>query len=126
MSNRGRQNVASFLTKDLRIDWRLGAEWFEALLLDYDVASNWGNWTYAAGVGDDPRQDRHFNVVKQGKTYDEDGEYARTWIPELRGVPGSRVYEPHLLSPAQLAGTLTPLPRLLPFHASFPSTPLSV
>ena len=50
MSNRGRQNVASFLVKDLGLDWRLGAEWFESLLLDHDVCSNYGNWNYAAGM----------------------------------------------------------------------------
>ena len=49
MSNRGRQNVASFLVKDLGLDWRLGAEWFESQLLDHDVCSNYGNWNYAAG-----------------------------------------------------------------------------
>lgn len=50
MSNRGRQNVASFLVKDLHLDWRLGAEWFESLLLDHDVCSNYGNWNYVAGT----------------------------------------------------------------------------
>jgi deoxyribodipyrimidine photo-lyase len=50
MSNRGRQNVASFLTKDLKVDWRLGAEWFESLLVDHDAASNYGNWLYIAGL----------------------------------------------------------------------------
>jgi deoxyribodipyrimidine photo-lyase len=50
MSNRGRQNVASFLVKDLHLDWRLGAEWFESLLLDHDVTSNYGNWNYVAGI----------------------------------------------------------------------------
>ena len=50
MSNRGRQNVASFLVKDLGLDWRLGAEWFESQLLDHDVCSNYGNWNYAAGL----------------------------------------------------------------------------
>ena len=50
MSNRGRQNVASFLVKDLGLDWRLGAEWFESQLLDHDVCSNYGNWNYAAGM----------------------------------------------------------------------------
>jgi deoxyribodipyrimidine photo-lyase len=55
MSNRGRQNVASFFTKDLGCDWRIGAEYFESTLLDYDVGCNWGNWNYVAGVGPDPR-----------------------------------------------------------------------
>eukprot|EP00741_Cyanophora_paradoxa_P017607 tig00021012_g17007.t1 len=65
MSNRGRQNVASFLVKDLHVDWRRGAEYFERQLIDYDPCSNWGNWQYVAGVGNDPREDRYFNVVKQ-------------------------------------------------------------
>ncbi|TRY85533.1 hypothetical protein DNTS_033065 [Danionella cerebrum] len=70
MSNRGRQNVASFLTKDLGLDWRLGAEWFEYLLVDHDVCSNYGNWLYSAGIGNDPREDRKFNMIKQGLDYD--------------------------------------------------------
>jgi deoxyribodipyrimidine photo-lyase len=74
MSNRGRQNVASLLTKDLYYDWRLGAEWFEAQLIDYDPASNYGNWQYVAGVGNDPRSSRQFNPIKQAKDYDKEGE----------------------------------------------------
>lgn len=64
-SNRLRQNVASFLAKHLEIDWRIGAEWYESLLCDYDLSSNWGNWQYNAGVGNDPREARVFNPVKQ-------------------------------------------------------------
>ncbi len=94
MSNRGRQNVASFLAKDLNVDWRFGAEWFESQLIDYDVCSNWGNWAYVAGVGNDPRQDRRFNVVKQAYDYDPNGDYVRTWIPELAHVPDASVHEP--------------------------------
>ncbi|MBI1322859.1 DASH family cryptochrome [bacterium] len=94
MSNRGRQNVASFLAKDLNIDWRFGAEWFESQLIDYDVCANWGNWSYVAGVGNDPRQDRRFNVVKQAHDYDPRGEYVRTWLPELALVPDPYVHEP--------------------------------
>lgn len=94
MSNRGRQNVASFLAKDLNIDWRFGAEWFESQLIDYDVCSNWGNWSYVAGVGNDPRQDRRFNVVKQAHDYDPKGEYVRTWLPELAHIPDAFVHEP--------------------------------
>lgn len=109
MSNRGRQNVASFLTKDLGLDWRMGAEWFEHLLVgvvaevesqpelqgwaqllicrtilnilvclnsyfplkvDHDVCSNYGNWLYSAGIGNDPRENRKFNMIKQGLDYD--------------------------------------------------------
>ncbi|KXS97947.1 hypothetical protein AC578_3395 [Pseudocercospora eumusae] len=86
-SNRARQNVASYLSKHLGIDWRIGAEWYEQNLIDYDVSSNWGNWQYVAGVGNDPRGDaRVFNPVKQAVDYDTNGEYCRTWIPELRDV----------------------------------------
>lgn len=86
-SNRARQNVASYLSKHLGIDWRIGAEWYESQLVDYDVHSNWGNWQYVAGVGNDPRGDaRVFNPVKQAVDYDKNGEYVRTWVPELRNV----------------------------------------
>jgi deoxyribodipyrimidine photo-lyase len=83
MSNRGRQNVASFLTKDLFVDWRMGAEFFESMLLDYDTCSNYGNWLYVAGVGTDPREDRYFNVIKQATMYDPKQEYVKHWLPEL-------------------------------------------
>ncbi|KAK4461374.1 DASH family cryptochrome [Cladorrhinum samala] len=84
-SNRARQNVASFLAKHLGIDWRYGAEWYEMLLVDYDVSSNWANWQYVAGVGNDPRGDfRIFNPVKQAFDYDKNGDYVRAWVPELR------------------------------------------
>ncbi len=80
-SNRARQNVASFLTKNLGIDWRAGAEWFESFLVDYDVASNWGNWCYAAGVGNDARGFRFFNIASQAERYDPEGAFVRHWRP---------------------------------------------
>lgn len=83
MSNRGRQNVASFLTKELGIDWRMGAEYFEFRLIDYDVASNYGNWMYLAGVGNDPR-DRSFNTLLQAKRYDPKDAFVKLWMPELK------------------------------------------
>ena len=79
MSNRGRQNVASFWAKELRQDWRLGAAWFEYLLLDYDVHSNWGNWMYNSGVGND-RRDRKFNPNLQAERYDPSGTFRRMWL----------------------------------------------
>ncbi|RYC65591.1 hypothetical protein CHU98_g671 [Xylaria longipes] len=86
-SNRARQNVGSFLAKHLNIDWRYGAEWYEFMLVDYDVNSNWSNWQYVAGVGNDPRGEaRIFNPVKQAFDYDKDGEYVRCWVPEIRKV----------------------------------------
>lgn len=86
-SNRARQNVASFLAKHLGIDWRYGAEWYEMLLIDYDVSSNWANWQYVSGVGNDPRGElRIFNPVKQAFDYDKEGKYVRAWVPELAGL----------------------------------------
>ncbi len=93
LSNRARQNVASFLAKTLGLDWRLGAAWFEATLVDYDPASNWGNWQYAAGVGTDPR-DRVFDVVKQAFDYDPEGDYVRRFVPELAALEGGEVHLP--------------------------------
>lgn len=93
-SNRGRQNVASFLVKNLGIDWRAGAEWFESQLIDFDVCSNWGNWAYVAGVGNDPRQDRYFHVIKQAGDYDPNGKYVRTWLPELESLSSELIHEP--------------------------------
>jgi deoxyribodipyrimidine photo-lyase len=98
MSNRGRQNVASFLVKDLQIDWRWGAAWFESQLIDYDVCSNWGNWLYVAGVGNDPRENRYFNILKQATNYDPKGEYVKHWLPELSDVPADRVHSVGLLN----------------------------
>lgn len=88
-SNRTRQNIASFLAKHLHIDWRLGAEWYESMLVDYDCASNWGNWAYVAGVGNDPREGgegRVFNPVKQASDYDPHGDYIKAWVEETRGT----------------------------------------
>ena len=94
MSNRGRQNVASFLVHDLNINWRIGAEYFESLLLDYDPCSNYGNWNYVSGVGNDPREDRYFNVIKQAQRYDPEGAYIKTWLPELKALPIHTLFDP--------------------------------
>lgn len=80
MSNRGRQNVASYLCNDLKLDWRYGAAYFEQQLIDYDVSSNWGNWAYLAGVGNDPRGNRYFNIDKQAQDYDRDKSYRKLWL----------------------------------------------
>ena len=84
LSNRGRQIVASSLVNELQLDWRYGAAYFEQQLLDYDVASNWGNWQYIAGVGADPRGGRHFNLAKQTEIYDAKGEYRAKWGASAR------------------------------------------
>ena len=101
MSNRGRQNVASFLTKNLGVDWRWGAEWFESLLIDYDVCSNWGNWNYTAGVGNDARGFRYFNIPKQSKDYDPNGDYVKHWLPALVNLPANKVHSPWKLQPVE-------------------------
>ncbi len=81
MSNRGRQNVASYWSREMGQDWRSGAAYFESLLIDYDVHSNWGNWMYHSGVGNDPR-DRKFNIKRQAEHYDPNGEYQRYWLQQ--------------------------------------------
>jgi deoxyribodipyrimidine photo-lyase len=98
MSNRGRQNVASFLTKNLGINWQIGAEWFESLLIDYDVCSNWLNWNYTAGVGNDARGFRYFNIPKQSQDYDPQGDYLRHWLEELKSILGNKIHQPEKLS----------------------------
>eukprot|EP01138_Halocafeteria_seosinensis_P010121 gb/GECG01010335.1/.p1 GENE.gb/GECG01010335.1/~~gb/GECG01010335.1/.p1 ORF type:complete len:484 (+),score=51.91 gb/GECG01010335.1/:1-1452(+) len=94
MSNRGRQIVASFFVKDMEQDWRIGAAWFESLLLDHDPTSNYGNWTYVAGVGADPRENRYFLVPKQSSKFDKNADYIRVWVPEVASWPLSSVHNP--------------------------------
>jgi deoxyribodipyrimidine photo-lyase len=79
LSNRMRQNLASYLINDLNCDWRAGAAWFETHLIDFDVYSNQGNWLYLSGRGTDPRGGRRFNPDKQAKDYDPDGSYQKLW-----------------------------------------------
>ena len=79
MSNRGRQNVASYFAKEMKMDWRIGAAYFESLLLDYDVHSNYGNWMYVSGVGNDPR-DRKFDVQWQAERYDPNRKFQNLWL----------------------------------------------
>ncbi len=93
MSNRGRQNVASFLANNLRLDWRKGAAYFETQLVDYDPCSNYGNWAYIAGVGNDSR-DRYFNIIKQARRYDPEAAYVKHWLPILDPLPPEYAHEP--------------------------------
>ena len=93
MSNRGRQLVASCLVNELNLDWRYGAAYFEQLLIDYDVASNWGNWQYLAGVGADPRGKRRFDLNKQTRMYDPDGEFIARWGGQEAVAPIDNVDE---------------------------------
>lgn len=94
LSNRGRLNVASFLVNDLKVNWQMGAEYFESMLIDYDVASNWGNWNYLAGISKDPHDDLSCNVLSQARRFDPDGEYVKRWLPEMADLPANKIHEP--------------------------------
>ncbi len=98
MSNRARQNAASFLINDLNVNWQMGAEYFETLLIDYDVCSNWGNWNYLAGLVNDSREGKCYNVINQAKKYDPKGLFVKKWIPTLANIPADKVHQPYLLS----------------------------
>lgn len=98
MHNRVRMIVASFLVKDLHLEWQLGASWFEELLSDFDPASNAHGWQWTAGCGTDASPYyRVFNPILQGYKFDPDGNYVRKYIPELRHLTGPEVHEPWLL-----------------------------
>jgi deoxyribodipyrimidine photo-lyase len=99
MHNRARMVVASFLVKDLGIDWREGARHFFDLLLDGDVAQNVGNWQWVAGTGVDTRPNRVYNPTAQLRKLDPEGNYVRRYVPELAGVPADRIAAPGVLAP---------------------------
>ncbi|MER8014845.1 cryptochrome/photolyase family protein [Streptomyces griseoluteus] len=98
MHNRGRLLTASFLTKTLYVDWRVGARHFLDLLVDGDVANNQLNWQWTAGTGTDTRPNRVLNPTAQARRYDPDGAYVRRWVEELAHVEGAAVHEPWKLS----------------------------
>ncbi len=99
MHNRARMIVASFLTKDLHIDWQLGEAHFMEHLLDGDLGSNNGGWQWVAGTGTDPHDfTRVFNPSLQQDRFDPDGRYVRRWCPELAGVPDKRLAKPWEMS----------------------------
>ncbi len=101
-SKRGRLNAASFLVKDLQVDWTRGAAYYEEKLIDYSPASNWGNWAIVAGVGNDPRENRVVNVIKQAGEADPKGQFVKLWVPELSAVPGKQIHTPFFLSEEEL------------------------
>ena len=102
LHNRARMIVASFLTKDLLIDWRKGERYFMQQLIDGDSASNVGGWQWAAGVGADAQPFfRVFNPTLQGLRFDPHGKFVRQWLPELEQVPAEYIHEPWKMNPAQ-------------------------
>jgi deoxyribodipyrimidine photo-lyase len=95
MHNRVRMIAASFLIKDLLIDWREGEKWFWDTLVDADIANNSASWQWVAGSGADAAPYfRIFNPVLQGEKFDPDGTYIRKWCPELRDLPGGVIHQP--------------------------------
>ena len=104
MHNRARMVVASFLTKDLLCDWRLGEKYFMQKLIDGDLAPNNGGWQWAAGTGTDAQPYfRIFNPSSQGEKFDPDGAYVKKWLPELKRIPAKFVHKPWELSAAEQA-----------------------
>jgi deoxyribodipyrimidine photo-lyase len=101
MHNRARMIAASFLTKDLYLNWRWGADHFWDLLSDGEVANNAGNWQWVAGTGNDTRPNRVFNPLRQAHRFDPDGEYVRRYLPELEEIEGRAVHEPWRLPARQ-------------------------
>ena len=95
--NRARMAVASFLAKDLYVDWRAGARHFWDLLSDGEIANNAGNWQWVAGTGNDTRPNRVLNPVRQAERFDPEGEYVRRYVPELRSVRGRDIFRPWLI-----------------------------
>jgi len=96
MHNRLRMIVASFLTKDLHIHWRLGEDYFMSQLIDGDLAANNGGWQWAAGTGADAAPYfRVFNPTTQGQRFDPEGDFIRTWVAELADIPAAYVHQPH-------------------------------
>lgn len=114
MHNRARLVVASFLVKDLGIDWRKGARHFFDLLLDGDMAQNIGNWQWVAGTGNDTKPYRRFNPIRQAHRFDPQGDYVRRYVPELAGVEGKAVHEPWTLPETRRNQLDYPPPLTLP------------
>jgi deoxyribodipyrimidine photo-lyase len=103
MHNRVRMIVASFLTKDLLIDWRFGASWFLDTLVDADLASNSASWQWVAGCGADAAPYfRIFNPILQGEKFDPEGAYVKQWVPELKSVPVQWIHKPWMATQDKL------------------------
>lgn len=108
--NRVRMIVASFLVKDLHLEWQRGADWFENWLTDFDPASNAHGWQWTAGCGTDASPYyRVFNPILQGLKFDPNGDYVRKYVPELRHIEGSAVHEPWLLVDGLAKGYPAPI-----------------
>ena len=118
MHNRVRMATASFLVKDLHLDWRRGARWFMQHLIDADIASNQHGWQWTAGTGTDAAPYfRVFNPVSQGTKFDADGTYVRRYVPELAGLPDSEIQEPWKAGGGGMFGGVDGYPAPIVDHA---------
>jgi deoxyribodipyrimidine photo-lyase len=118
MHNRVRMIVASFLTKDLMLDWRAGYAWFREKLADHDTANDNGGWQWAASTGTDAQPYfRIFNPMTQGERYDPDAEYIRRYVPELEGVPAEQIHDWHELTALQRRRTAPEYPEPVVDHS---------
>lgn len=105
MHNRLRMLTASFLSKHLLLDWRLGEKHFMLSLIDGDFASNNGGWGFSASTGVDPQPYfRIFNPLLQSEKFDAEGVYIRRWVQELRGVQGKAVHDPYARGAGEVVG----------------------
>lgn len=102
LSPEGRFFVASFLIEELKVNWQIGAEYFESVLVDYDPSSNWVNWNHVGGVSLDSKEDRYCNIVTRAKKIDPHGDFIREWLPELANIQNSNVHEPYKISAEEL------------------------
>ncbi len=102
LSPEGRFFVASFLVDELKVNWQIGAEYFESVLVDYDPSSNWVNWNHVGGVSLDSKEDRYCNIVTRAKKIDPHGDFIREWVPELANIQNSSVHEPFKMDPEEL------------------------
>jgi len=110
LPGRARLLAASFLVKDLRIDWRAGLAHFDRWLVDGELASNAGNWQWVAGTGTDTRPNRVFNPLRQAERFDPGGDYVRRWIPELSSLETKAIHRPWTLGAERLRKLGYPLP----------------
>jgi deoxyribodipyrimidine photo-lyase len=123
LSNPARRIAASYLVRYLQQDWRLGAAWFEEHLLDYEPASNWGNWAFIAASASDAKRGAAFNVMRQARFYDPEAEYVAHWLPELREIPAALRHVPFMLPGAQREALRYPQLQEIPadWHPFMPS-----
>jgi len=112
MHNRARMITASFLTRNLGIDWRHGYQHFGALLADGDVACNAGNWQWVAGTGNNTRPNRVMNPLRQAQRFDKSGQYVRRYVPELASLDPAHIQTPWKLAPSKRLGYPGPIVEL--------------